>query len=353
MTSANQLQNMNYLPKDEALALLTREGPAILANEVNIGRRVKFQEDNGIPVLQLNNDTEVHLTAPDTAERLLKFLDIPRGFAKDTPVNLLNPIMEERIQRHRSLVVVTDEEGQLVELKNQGDLQPLVDPTNLLTQIEEQFPEVLYQRAEVDAQGNANLLAITQSGETRLEELLAPGVHHFLPDGGDPFRSGIHLRFSTTGLTAPAIQPYMVRLWCLNGALHGEFLDQWSRGYGEGDEIYQYFRQGMEEAAQRTRGIMGRYAGMVQEIDGGGQGRRAAVEGLIHAARLPAGQANDVRDRAIVDPPVTHLDVWNLLTANASHNSRNFGEQLTRMARAGHHADPEQVHTWCATCGRN
>lgn len=354
MATARQHQELDLLTQDQALERLTLPN-GLRADTLNVGRRPRIQKDGDEYVLRLNPRSEIPIRTTEARDDLLHVVGIPKALATSTPEKLLVPVVEHQLGGMDRLVVVSDEENGLRTVRQGKDLMPTLEPARTLEAIQEQFPEVLYQQAAVDPQTfQADVLAITHDQVQRLEEYLQPGQHSSLPRGGDPFRAGVHVRFSPLGTTDPLIQPYMVRLVCTNGAVHQEYMARWGRGYGEGDELYQWFREGLEHAAGSLNPIMNRYAGMVgEELPQDGEQRMLAVEGMIRAARLPRTMSTAVRDMAIANPPRTLYDVWNMLTRVATHHTSNFGEQLRRMTTAGTLVEPEQHHRFCPTCGRN
>jgi len=351
-TSAQRELDATLLSQEQAMELLQLPR-GLKAETVAIGRKPVIVEDGDGYVVKLNRDQEFPLTTAEGRDSMFELAGIPKGLAKSTPSKLMMPVLAHQLARQERVIAFSDEQNGLLRLESPKDMHPSLEPEPVLQHIYDQYPEVLYQKAEVTKDFQADLLAITHNDVHKLEELLQPGQHKFLPKDGDPFRAGVHLRFSPIGVVEPLIEPYMVRLICTNGAIHQEFMTSWGPGYGEGDDMWAWFRQGMAQAHASVNAVMGQYAGLVGEEIKAGQDRTLAVEGMIRAARLPAGMANGLRDLAIADPPRTQYELWNHLTAVATHNSKGFGEQLRRMTVAGNQVEPNQHRQFCINCGRS
>jgi len=217
-----------------------------------------------------------------------------------------------------------------------------------------QWPEVKFKDAQMGASYGTDIVAITHDEERRLEELVQPGLHQFLPEGGDPFRAGVHIHTNPMGLSAPQIEPFTYRLVCLNGAVHTEYLhDAWGRGFGEGDELWQWFRDGLQASDMAVGNIMGKYAEMIGETIEP-NARAAVVEGYARQARLGTEDRQALREQAMNEPPRNMYDLFNLATATATHRGhKTLQEMLNHQRRATANTTTADAHGhYCPTCKR-
>lgn len=353
MTISSTLEKqLVFLTPDEALAKLTLPN-GLKAQQVDVGRRVKLERsDSGGYSLRLNSSESYPILREEAMDSIIDAVKIPKRLAKTSPEKLLYPLVEHHLRQQERLMTVTDDGG-LVRLFQAVDPHPVMTGEQVLETMLKSYPEVKFQHAMISpTDGDANLLAITRDEVQRLETLLQPGTYISLPKEGEAFRGGLHVCFNSLGLAAPKVEPYLVRLVCTNGAVHAQFVSQWGRGYGEGDDLWQWFRQGIEAAHASMDEIFDSYAHMVGEALPDGAERTMAVEGLIRQARLPKALANALRDRAIGNPPQTMYDLWNHFTAIATHYPADLQEQIGMMTTAGKLAQ-ETHHRFCVSCGRN
>ena len=350
--NARQLMELPLLSGEDMLQALAVPGN-LSAQAITLGRKPRIERDGETWAVKLNNDTTLALKDRAALDSLADLVSIPKSLIRTTPERLVIPLVEYHLGQMEKVVAITDDLG-IIQVEHPKDLKPAMKAEDVLAHIAERFPQVLYQRGEANQKDHrVDLLAITHDQPHKLEDFLAQGGHHSLPDGGDPFRAGIHVRFSPLGIVPPMVEPYLVRLICTNGAIHQEFITEWGgRGFGEGDELWQWFRDGMNQAADSIDTVMHQYAHMVGEALPEGQERLLAVEGMIRAARLPRAMATALRDQAIIDPPRTMYGAWNLLTRVATHHSADLNEQVRRMSTAGNLAQPTQHHQFCPTCRR-
>lgn len=314
----------------------------------------KISRTHGQYTLRFSRKHTYPILTEEAMDSLFEAAHVPKSLGKNTPEEMVTPILEYHLGKLERVTAITDNGG-LVRLVMEGDRQPAFDPTETLEHIQSLYPDTRYQQAVLSPDySTMNLLTIIQQEPERLEKYLKPGTHQILPKGGDPFMAGAHLKLSPLGLEAPTIEPYMVRLVCTNGAIHAEYISAWGgTGYGEGDEVWQWFREGMTKAVESSSRVMDSYGEMTtHEIPDGDQ-RMLAVEGMIRAARLPREMATAIRDRAISDPPHTMFDLWNIFTAVATHNTPKVGDQIKYMRRAGDQVASSTLHQYCPTCHRN
>lgn len=324
------------------------------AETITINRRSipKLQRTEDGFTLRFGTKVEFPLERQEAINSIYDLTGVPKWHATHTPDTLIAPLLEHHLREQEAVLAITDDQG-LQRLVGMKDLHPVLSPERTMEEIVQRYPEVQFQKVQSDGQ-TADVLAITHNDEKHLQELLQPGLHQFLPQGGDPFRAGFHLRFSPLGIVEPMIEPYLVRLVCLNGAIHAEYLSAFpGKGYGEGDEVWHWFRQGLDHVGGSIDEVMGKYAGMVGEEIPEGDGRILALEGMVRAARLNRPMADAMRDQAVAHPPQNMYDLYNILTYVSTHNTKNFDSQVQAMRRAGQQAEIGEHAQYCPTCHRN
>lgn len=316
-------------------------------------KRTRLQKDGDSYVLRFHNGPDFPLDNPQVIDSLFDLTGLPKSLSK-SPDHLVAPLLQHHIQTVDKVVAISDNDG-LMKLERADRMGPALAADKVMEVMAEKFPEVMYHQAHVADDGlTLDLLAITHNDTKKLEEVIQPGLHAFLPDGGDPFRAGVHLKFSPMGVVRPLIEPYMVRILCRNGAIHAEYLSEFGgTGYGEGDDMWQWFRQGLDHVGGAIDDVMSKYGQLVAEPIPEGEERMLAVNGMIRAARLPVHMADAIRDQAIANPPRTAFDMFNLMTYTATHQAKGFEQQLRAMTKAGANAEPGVHSQWCPACHRN
>ncbi|MEE8209238.1 MAG: hypothetical protein V3R38_00655 [bacterium] len=316
-------------------------------------KRTRLVRNEDKYVLQFRNGPEFSLDNPEAINSLYDLTGLPKVLSK-SPDHLVAPLLQHHIQGLEKVIAITDGDG-LMRLERADRIGPALPVEQVMTELAEKFPEVAYHQANVADDGlTLDLLAITHNDTRKLEELIKPGLHEFLPDGGEPFRAGVHLKFSPMGIVQPLIEPYLVRVICANGAIHAEYLNAFDgTGYGEGDEMWQWFRQGLDHVGGAIDDVMEKYAGLIGEPIPDGEERMLAVNGMIRAAKLPNHMGEAIRDMAIANPPHNAFDMFNLLTYTATHQAKGFEQQLKAQTKAGANAEPGVHAQWCPTCHRN
>jgi len=318
-------------------------------------RRVKVEPTvDGLINVRLNsdqNDTFI-IDTPEAYTALAEMVGIPQSVVKKFGAKMTAPMVTHGIKDKEGLVIIRDADNRILDVKDHTKLQPIIHPEQAIEKMMLQWPELKFQDAQISKEAyQADILAITHDDERRLEDLLAPGLHVFLPDGGDPFRAGVHVGFNQMGMTAPIIEPYLLRLVCRNGAIHAEYLhNEWGRGYGEGDELWQWFQEGLQASDMAVNNVIDKYAGMVGEtIDA--KDRSAVVEGYIRNARLAGDDAQAIRAQAMNEPPRNQYDLFNLATATATHRrNKSLAEMLKQQRRAAGNVGAHAHQGYCPTC---
>jgi len=168
---------------------------------------------------------------------------------------------------------------------------------------------------------------------------------------GDMVRAGAMISFSPINTIFPMVQSYVLRLVCTNGATSKTVLTQFTGGAGEGDDIWQWFRQSVQAACRALGQVVERYRQMIQERIPAEQ-RAAMLEELLRQAGITGKEAEAVRAQAIQEPPRNAYDMMNLITWASSHIIRS-PERIQRALNAGATFTSESQHaTICPLCRR-
>jgi hypothetical protein len=354
--SGTQAQNQVFLDVDDILEKLEMPDGIIASPTPVVAKRVKVETavDGTINVrFNSNKDDAFIIDNEEGYSALADMVGIPQSVVKKFGAKLTAPMVAHGIKDKEGLVVIRDADNRLLDVKDQYKMQPIIKPEQAIERMLLQWPELKFQDGQIGkGDYQADILAITHDDERKLEDLLAPGLHEFLPSGGDPFRAGVHVGFNSMGMTAPVIEPYLLRLVCRNGALHAEYLhDEWGRGYGEGDELWQWFRDGLQASDMAVNNIMEKYAALVGDVIPENE-RANAVAGYIRNARLNGEDAQAVQAQAINEPPRNQYDLFNIATNTATHSRRNktLAQMMTQQRKATANVGGHIHGAYCPTC---
>jgi hypothetical protein len=155
------------------------------------------------------------------------------------------------------------------------------------------------------------------------------------------------VNFSPVNTIKPLVQSYVLRLACTNGATSKTVLAEFTGG--EGDDVWQWFRQSVRAAYQSLGAVINRYREMIQERIPADQ-RAAMLEELLRQAGITGKEAEAVRAQAIQDPPRNTYDMMNLITWASSHIIQS-PERIQRALKASATFTSESQHaTICPLC---
>ncbi len=164
---------------------------------------------------------------------------------------------------------------------------------------------------------------------------------------GDLVRAGALVSFSPINTIKPLVQSYVLRLACTNGQPSKTVLAEYTGG--EGDDVWQWFRQSVRAAYQSVGNIVNRYREMIQERIPADQ-RAGMLEELLRQAGITGKEAEAVRAQAIQEPPRNAYDMMNLITWASSHIVRS-PERIQRTLAASAAFTSESQHaSICPLC---
>jgi len=209
-----------------------------------------------------------------------------------------------------------------------------VNPERVLKAIDSAIPHADYHRVMLMDGQTVNLEIV---GDRR------QAVHR-----GDMVQAGAFVTFSPVGTVDPLVQSYVLRLACTNGVTDTTILReyQFGRGGGEGDEVWQFFRNSVRDAYNSVGQITERYKQMLNERIRDSE-RVMMLEAMLREAKITGEDADAVRALALERPPQNTYDLMNLITYASSHVLER-PQQIVRAQRAA--ADFAHTHEHAREC---
>jgi hypothetical protein len=171
---------------------------------------------------------------------------------------------------------------------------------------------------------------------------------------GDLVRAGVKAVFSPFGTIAPFVQSYAVRLACTNGMTSNSVLTEYTAtggGGGEGDNIWQFFRQSVRSAYRSFDKVMVGYRKLYNENIAPAD-RASMLEHLLRQAAIKGESAEAVRALAIEHPPQNAWDMSNLITHASSHLLGPVPRQRAQQVNADFSGEDSHAKT-CPLCHHN
>lgn len=273
------------------------------------------------------------------AKSMATFAGIPTNLIHKISPRTFSTVATELLDRQERYSVLTKDGAIVAFDKPRG--HRVLTPERVLQTIEQTIPVFNYQRVTVVDPANVALEVVAKTEKAVVR--------------GDLVRAGALITFSPVGTISPSVQSYVSRLVCTNGAISRDYLDEYrysGGGGGEGDDIYQWFRQAVRQAVGKLEIIVERWQNMRQEkIDP--RDRATLLEGLIKEARLPDEAANAVRALALQDPPRNSYQMMNLITYASSHLLADPRQVRHAQKTAATYDDPATHIKVCPVCQRN
>jgi len=276
--------------------------------------------------------------APAGAKALVNFTGLPLGIGKELSPNTFGQVLTELLNGGESYSLIVKED-KVTNIAKYGGSRTPVNPGRLLDIIERIIPKVDYNRVlTVDRQ----IASIEIVGEKT-----QPVAR------GDLVRAGVKVDFSPMGIVSPIVQSYAMVLACTNGVTANTILANFTGGGGgEGDDIWQFFRQSIRAA----------YGSFGQVVEGWKKlrnerippaDRATILEALIKQARMPKEAADAIRAMAIERPPQNSWEMQNLITYASSHLLEEPRHIAQAQATAADFADEEKHARTCPLCHRS
>ena len=233
---------------------------------------------------------------------LANYIGMPRSLCQQLSPDTFGRVATELLARKERYNLLIDN-GQVVDFADYRGMRNL-PVERVLETIERSIPGTEFHRV--------NLFGYSATIEV-VGEQRQPVVR------GDLIRAGALVTFSPINTVRPAVQSYVLRLACTNGMTANNVLREFHFGNGgEGDDIWQWFRQSLREAYRSLNAIVSRYREMRNERVPADQ-RATMLEAMLKDARITGEDADAIRARAIQEPPRNTYDLVNLLTWASSH----------------------------------
>jgi hypothetical protein len=233
---------------------------------------------------------------------MTNFVGLPRAVCQNLSPDLFGKVVTELLGRKERYNLLLDND----EVQNFGDYRGIsnLPVDRVLSTIEQGMPNCEYHRVSILANNSAMLEVI--------------GTKQEAVRRGDLIRAGALVSFSPINTIKPLVQSYVLRLSCTNGQTSKTVLAEFTGGHGEGDDVWQFFRQSVRAAYQSMGNIVNRYRNMIKERVPADQ-RAGMLEELLRQAGITGKQAEAVRAQAIQEPPRNTYDMLNLITWASSH----------------------------------
>jgi len=264
---------------------------------------------------------------------MTNFVGLPRAVCRDLSPDLFGKVVTELLSRKERYNLLLGD-GEVQEFGEYRGIRNL-PVERMLSTIEQAIPHCDYHRVTI----LSNYSIMLETVGTKQEAVRR----------GDLMRAGAMVSFSPINTVRPLVQSYVLRLACTNGVTSKTVLAEFTGGGGEGDDVWQWFRQSVRAAYQSLGDIVNRYKEMVRERIPADQ-RAGMLEELLRQAGITGKEAEAVRAQAIQDPPRNSYDMINLLTWASSHIIRS-PEKIQRALNASAIFTSESDHaSICPLC---
>jgi len=308
-----------------------------LVRQVEHGPRTRVVVTPDMVVLRPGSGGHLIPLNENGVKALTNYIGMPRSLCQQLSPDTFGRVVTELLDRKQRYNILLDN-GQVIDFADYRGIRNL--PTERVVEtIERSVPSAEFHRVNLFGQYSAMIEVV---GEQR-----QPVVR------GDLIRAGALVTFSPINTIRPTVQSYVLRLACTNGMTANNVLKEFQfGGGGEGDDIWQWFRQSLRDAYRSLNAIVNRYREMRNERIPADQ-RAAMLEAMLRDARITGEDADAIRARAIEEPPRNTYDLVNLLTWASSHVVREparIRRIQTTVATFSSEAEHRQV---CPICHRN
>jgi len=324
------------MDRNQVIEIVGQQMPPVRLHQVGNPSRTRVMVDGRSLAIRAGG-SQSRPVSPDGVPKVLKFMGLPKAVAARLQTRTLQSTATDLLTSSPPFSMVTDLEGQVTDLVK-ADRPPLAI-------------ERVVQEAEEAVTGlDFHRVHVLEPHVVRLE---CVGSQERPVHRGDLIKAGALLHFSPLGTVEPVVQSYGLRLICTNGQVAEEVIETFKRqrggGGGEGDELWQWFRESIRQAYGSIGQVVDRYQALEgQRITP--RDRAMALEGLLHQAGIQGEMAEAVRAHALEHPPRNEYDLLNILTYATSH----ILEDPTGIARAqrtaGEFTSEEQHRRRCPTC---
>lgn len=281
----------------EKIEPITRLG----VREIEHNPRTKVMVAPEMIVLRPGHGARMIELAPEGAKAMARFAGFPMGLAKALSPDTFSRVATELLASKQRYSLLTDGD-RVVDFADPRHYRP-INPERVLKTIEHAIKTAEYHRALLFDHS----LHLEIVGERR--EAVARG---------DIVQAGALVAFSPIGIDQPLVQSFALRLACINGMTSTEVMQEFRFTGGEGDDIWQWFRQSVGRA-YRSIGRMATQYRKMRERRIPARDRSLMIEAMLRQSRVSNEVAEGVRARALEEPPQNEYDILNLITWASSH----------------------------------
>jgi len=264
--------------------------------------RTRVLAQSGQVVIRPGSGGQLVPLSEKGVKAMANFVGLPRAVCRELSPDLFGKVVTELLSRKERYNLLLDN-GEVQDFGEYRGIRNL-PVERVLSTIEQAIPHCDYHRVGI----LGNYSAMLEIVGTKQEAVRR----------GDLVRAGAMVSFSPINTIAPTVQSYVQRLICTNGVTSKTVLANFTGGGGEGDSIWQWFRQSVRAAYQSVGSIVNRYKEMVRERVPADQ-RAGMIEELLRQADITGKEAEAVRAQAIQNPPHNSYDIMNLITWASSH----------------------------------
>jgi len=303
------------------------------ARQMEHNPRTRVLVEPGQVTMRPGNGGHLIPFSENGTKALAKFVGLPQKLCNELSPELFGRVTTELLSRKERYNLLLDN-GQVENLVDFRGIRNL-PVERVLSVIEHVVPNCDYHRVSILSNHSASL------------EIVGPRQEAVRR--GDIVQAGALVNFSPINIIKPLVQSYVLRLTCTNGQTARTVLAEFAGGGGEGDDVWQWFRQSVRAAYQSIGDIVNRYRQMIQERIPPEQ-RAGILEELLRQAGITGKEAEAVRAQAIQEAPRNTYDMMNLITWAGSHIVRS-PERIQRALNAGATFTSESQHaTICPLC---
>jgi hypothetical protein len=272
---------------------------------------------------------------------LAKFTGVPNKLVEGLGAGLWSQVANHLLMQKGRYTVLFDGNEEVVDFAEFRGGVGYLAVERVLAAVEKGIPRgVEWNRVEI------------LDGHTAVLEVL--GARQENVRRGDLVRAGAMVKFSPTGMILPTVQSYVLRLVCTNGQTSRLVLSNFTGGGGEGDNVWQWFRQSVRAAYDSVGDLMNRYREMINDRIPANH-RAEVLEALLRNAGIKGKEAEAVRAQALANPPRNSYDMMNLITWASSHIVQTPARRQRIMSASSEfidEADHTQVCPLCNTITR-
>lgn len=302
------------------------------ARQIEHTPRTRVLVEPGQVTIRPGNGGHLIPVSDNGVKAMANFVGLPHNLCQNLSPDLFGRVTTELLARKEQYNVLLDN-GQVQAFSDFRGIRNL-PVERVLSAVEQGMPHCEYHR--VDVFNNCS---------TALEMV---GVAQETVRRGDLVRAGALVKFSPINTIRPLVQSFVLRLACTNGATSRTVMAEFTGG-GEGDDVWQWFRQSVRAAYQSIGPIVERYRAMLEERIPAEQ-RAGVLEELLRQAGITGKDAEAVRALAIQQSPRNSYEMMNLLTFASSHIIEHPERRQRALTATASFVDESEHSTICPLC---